>query len=378
MFIIRERHQLENRNRMLNLALGGGGVKGIAYLGVFEAAENRGYTWKTMAGVSTGSLAGSFAAAGYSFDMMRGILDNFDMGKVIIGSTDEKNPLISRYIDYYNNMRSYGNMSPEEFLAHAHYGDYRGSELFPDLNEDFLEARGNFISNVVNLSREGYFCDGDYIEEWVSRILKGRGIATFADFKGGEKNDINPHGYKMRMTAVDLTRWKVITLPDDIEFYGIDPDRLEVAKAIRMSTSVPFAFKPVEIKKREGGRGKTYHIVDGGVLDNFPIWLVDKSPDIRTVGFKLDGGKSKIFSMSFPLSILKVLISASHDIGVPVYTYNTENVKHINAVKVSSLNFKLTGAEKQYLYESGKYSADMFFERFENKKPAKQYRYFYR
>jgi len=32
------------------------------------------------------------------------------------------------------------------------------------------------------------------------------------------------------MTAVDANRGRIVVLPDDISYYGIDPDRLEVAK----------------------------------------------------------------------------------------------------------------------------------------------------
>jgi len=53
-------------NRILNLVLGGGGIKGIAYVGVFTEAEKRGYKWANIAGVSAGALAGSYLAAGYS------------------------------------------------------------------------------------------------------------------------------------------------------------------------------------------------------------------------------------------------------------------------------------------------------------------------
>jgi len=40
------------------------------------------------------------------------------------------------------------------------------------------------------------------------------------------------------MTAVDANRGRIVVLPDDISYYGIDPDRLEVAKAVRMTEAV--------------------------------------------------------------------------------------------------------------------------------------------
>ena len=49
--------------KVLNLVLGGGGIKGIEYAGAFNVAEKRGYHWGNIAGVSAGALAGSYLAA---------------------------------------------------------------------------------------------------------------------------------------------------------------------------------------------------------------------------------------------------------------------------------------------------------------------------
>ena len=50
------------------LALGGGGVKGHAHLGVMRVLEREGYTIRAIAGTSAGGLWGCFYAAGYSPD----------------------------------------------------------------------------------------------------------------------------------------------------------------------------------------------------------------------------------------------------------------------------------------------------------------------
>ena len=77
-----------------------------------------------------------------------------------------------------------------------------------------------------------------------------------------------------------------------------------------------FAFKPVEIKRKDGDKTKTHYIVDGGVLDKFLPGLL-KIQKYPKVGFTLDGGEKKgIFHMDTPLGILKALISVVHDIGV--------------------------------------------------------------
>lgn len=50
----------------ISLALGGGGIKGIAHIGVIECLEKAGYKIRAIAGTSAGGLVGSIYAAGYS------------------------------------------------------------------------------------------------------------------------------------------------------------------------------------------------------------------------------------------------------------------------------------------------------------------------
>ncbi len=50
----------------LALALGGGGAKGFAHLGVLRVLEEQGYRVRAIAGTSAGAIVGSLYAAGYS------------------------------------------------------------------------------------------------------------------------------------------------------------------------------------------------------------------------------------------------------------------------------------------------------------------------
>jgi len=54
-----------------------------------------------------------------------------------------------------------------------------------------------------------------------------------------------------------------------------------------MSMSIPIFFEPVEIKDKNK---ITHYIVDGGLLSNYPVWLLDDgscNPNWPTFGFKL-------------------------------------------------------------------------------------------
>lgn len=86
------------KNNLINVVLAGGGVKGIAYIGVFEVAEQKGFKVSNIAGVSAGALAGSIVASGYNSFELKEILNKFDLGKIEVDSIPKKS---SDYFEIY-------------------------------------------------------------------------------------------------------------------------------------------------------------------------------------------------------------------------------------------------------------------------------------
>lgn len=351
-------------NRTINVVMGGGGVKGIAYIGVFAIMERMGYTLANLAGVSAGSLAGAFAAAGYNSSGMWDIMQKFDFEKVQMDRIPQKVPVVGHLMGYAKKTDIRSDNLATEFLSKRNiWFDPTG----------FADERAGVFGNIITFCKEGCLFDGDLLEEWVRNSLAAKGVRTFADLRGGRQDKMNPNGYKVRMTGVDCNRGKVVVLPDDVSFYGINPDDFEVAKAVRISTCVPFAFKPVEIKAAINGKTRIFNLVDGGVLDSFPDWVIENTGE-RTVGFKLNGGESKFFSLDTPLSILKTLVSAVTNIGVPKEKAPDFEVEEINTTKVNFLDFNLTEEDKKYMYAAGESAAISLFSRFEPKK-ARDWKY---
>jgi len=345
-------------NLNANLVLGGGGIKGMAYVGLLEEAEKRGIYFRNISGVSAGAIAGACIAAGYQSKELRKEFYEFDFGKLNIDKIVEKVPVVQSYMEFCANTR-FVDKSIYSFLNMRHDDPVRQEE---SLDDDFSFYRGNLFKNIIKFSKQGCLFDGDLLEEWVYKLLAKKGIRTFADLRGGVADYANPMGYKVRMTAVDAKRGKVIVLPDDMAYYGLNPDKLEVAKAVRMSSSVPFAFKPVEFYTNTGGKTKKHYIVDGGVLDNLPLWTISPSLRRPLIACRLNGENSKKVAFD-PLNILKGFISAIHDIGVPKYIVRNCHFISINTSKVSFLNFNLSDEDKEYLYKSGKKAAAPVFNR---------------
>ena len=353
---------MKKAGRIVNIALGGGGVRGIAYIGAFDVMEKRGYLPGKIAGVSAGSLAGAFAAAGYDSAGMFEAMSRFDFNGIQIDKLSYKVPAIGRFIEYIASHGSKDKPDVVEFLASGlQTGFLRNNE----------GRKPGILKSLAALGKEGCLFDGDLLEEWVSQTLAVKGIRTFGDLRNGRKDRLNPEGYKIRMTGVDCNRVKVVVLPDDLPFYGLDPDKFEVAKAVRISTAVPFAFKPVELVRNEGGKSKVYNLVDGGVLDPFPGWLLPT--DEKGLGYRLNSSESKLLGIDTPLNILKSLISSVHDIGVqrrisevgPGGESPNLSIGEIDTGNVGFLDFDLTAADKLFLYNSGKRAASKLLDNLE-------------
>lgn len=336
-------------NYVLNLVLSGGGIKGIAFVGAYEELERRYRKFGNIGGVSAGALIGALIGAGYSSRELVKILKEFDFSILKLRSGEYLEASLNRKIRSLMKERNTINDSDIEALLYRQ--DYPELQHIKKHKDDFKGIRGNFLSNLIAFSQQNAFLDGDLLEKWVTQLLANRGIHTFSDFRGGIADKVNPRGYKVRMTAVDANSGRVIVLPDDIARYNIDPDKLEVAKAVRMSTSVPFVFEPCVLMKKEGNVLRQHYIIDGGVLDNFPVWLIDSNQQ-NIIGLKLEGKEPK--ELQTAENMLKKLLANSHDTGVPKNSYNIDNIAHINTGSISFLDFDINQENMQFLYEQGK------------------------
>ncbi len=66
----------------INLALGGGGSKGNAHIGVLRVLEREGFRVRAVAGTSAGGMAAAAYAAGYSPDELEAHMCQVDQGKL--------------------------------------------------------------------------------------------------------------------------------------------------------------------------------------------------------------------------------------------------------------------------------------------------------
>lgn len=293
----------------LDAVFEGGGVRGIGLVGAAAVVEERGYIFENVAGTSAGAIVASLLAAGFEAEEIYAFMD----GDVDLARIKDRSLL------------------------------------------DRIPAIGPLLS----LIRENGIYEGDYLEEVLRAKLASKGIRTFEDLVIDEYRDAPRYRYRLQVVAVDVTREKLLLLPRDIADYGIEPDDLDVAKAVRMSMSIPLFFEPVTLTHESG---KLCHIVDGGVLSNFPVWIFDDdtaNPPWPTFGFRLIDGDNAIDG---PYSFAKAVGLTMINGFDPRFSEPEDDRRSmlIPAGSVGLTRFDLTPAERRQLYESGRKTAERF------------------
>jgi NTE family protein len=148
---------------------------------------------------------------------------------------------------------------------------------------------------------------------------------------------------------------------------------MKISDAVRISISIPLFFKSVKFQNIKDEKMDVY--VDGGILDNYPIWVFDNDrPNQQTLGFKLlstDGIKEKIIGKPDYKPIDNIMDYMSSLVDTIMYNANRLHIKSdywdrtvpIPIGTISSVNFDLTDEDKDFLINSGKLATITFFEK---------------
>ncbi|MFC1995171.1 patatin-like phospholipase family protein [Chloroflexota bacterium] len=305
----------------------GGGVKGIGLVGAVSVAEERGYRWINVAGTSAGAIVAALLAAGYSAFELKAIMQELD------------------------------------------YRRFKDTTLL-----DKVPIAGPLGSLIFE---KGIY-EGNFLENWIRDLLRQKGIETFGDLIVEEFKSDERYRFKLRVIASDITRGRMLVLPQDIADFAIRPEDLDVATAVRMSMSIPFFYEPVKLKKRKSDEAS--YIVDGGLLSNFPVWLFDSEsgmPEWPTFGFKLaepeEGSPNRIRG---PVSLLAALFSTMMEAHDARYIEDTEFVRTvaIPTLGIKTTEFDISPARSEELYQSGRQAAEKFFDTWNFERYASKYR----
>jgi len=302
----------------------GGGVKGIGLVGAVAAVEEAGYEFENLAGTSAGAIVAGLLAAGYGAKRL----------KEIVGT-----------IDYHK---------------------------FQD--KDTLDRLGipGMLASIVT---EYGIYEGKYFEEWFGDLLKETGKTKFGDILTDDPRE--EYKYKLQVIASDLSDRKLLVLPGDLKLFGLDPDEFPIARAVRMSMSIPVFFEPVKL---EDVNGRAHYIVDGGILSNYPVWLLDDRENCTwpTFGFKLvepaeqklkEGAPIPIRNpVDFLSAMLGTMMGAHDNYHISVSKGDYARTIGIGTVvktavgdkEIKTTYFDITPEETEKLYQNGYQAARDF------------------
>jgi NTE family protein len=311
---------MHEREQRVDAVFEGGGVKGIALVGAAAMVEATGYQFHNLAGTSAGAIVATLLGVGYTAAELQSILMDLDFTTLTDPATMlSRIPLIGKYLGILTDL-----------------GMYKG-DVFLQLMRAWLAAKG---------------------------------VKTFGDLVLPGETETR-YRFKVHVVASDISRGNMLILPDDAQTYGIAPERLEVALAVRMSMSIPYFFTPVTLTNTLGQRCS---IVDGGLLSNFPIELFDTPPpavpEWPTFGFALVSDPSdptadvRVESkVRGPLTLFAALFQTAvvahdaHAMAVPDIAARTIRIDDLG---LPPTQFDLTQIHKAALYEAGQAAARDF------------------
>jgi NTE family protein len=281
----------------------GSGVRGCAVVGAMEFIERQGFTPSHLAGTSSGAMLAALRVAGYTPKELRHMLFSTDFTK---------------FCD----------------------GDGFGRKLY-----NILMHRGIY--------------DGDIMQEFLADKLAAKGIYKFGDLLSDDTSDIK-YKWRFRCIVADVTKEKMVVFPDDANLYGIDPNELDVALAVRCSMSIPVFFKPKNINNSV--------MVDGGILSNYPINMWDSVglPEWPTFGILLDDNGDEVvrghigrWPHDYFLALFETMMKAHDKRLIKPGDFKHRTIK-VPVSGIKTTDFDLTWGQKLQLYYNGYTAAKNF------------------
>lgn len=327
------------QRKQADLVLEGGGVLGIGHVGALSALEEKRYSFPRVAGTSAGAIVAALAAAGMPSTELREVMRTLDYGRFKDKDMLDRVPLVG-----------------------------------PGLSALF----------------ENGIYEGKQLVEWLGNLLADRGKETFGelhrdDDDAGAAPDIERR-YKLVVIAADVTRGELVRLPWDYERYGLDPDRQLVVDAVRASMSIPLFYEPVELKP---AKGPSSTLVDGGLLSNFPIEILDRTdlarPRWPTFGVKLvpqlPAGGAQMFPWlaaigGLPRFLEHVAVTAvaGHDQGYLAKPWVKARTIRVDVGRVNPIDFGISRSSQEKLFKRGRDAARGFLDDWSFRKYLARYR----
>lgn len=358
-----------------DLVFEGGGAKGMAFVGAYEAFVEQGHTFGRLLGTSAGAITAALLAAGYTADEMLAALAEQENGK----------PVFATF------MGVPGSFSEAEIRGGAVRRLLRDIDikLLPDLVEERLDdaiaqmlADSPRLRHVYSLIERGGWYAADRFVSWLEAKLDS------GPWKGGQRafsgmtlaQFYAETGVELSVVAADTTGGRLLVLNHHTA------PACPLVWAVRMSMSIPFVWPEVIWSVEWGaylGMPIAGHaVVDGGVLSNFPIELLisDELQVTRLMGPKgedpvlgmlIDEGmpvrqlpsdsRGQLLEVDVQVTELRIVrrlmglvdtVTTAHD--KMVIDAFSDLVVHLPAGGYGTTEFSMSDAKREALVEAGR------------------------
>lgn len=338
-----------NRQKFKNFIFQGGSVKGLAYVGALDVLEKSGIKIsgvKRMGGTSVGSITATLLSVGYDVNELNEDLKSLDFTQFLDIEDNELRQLVFRYINNEKTLLAMLNDKFEEKkpTLYACKKELENMGKLGILWHRFSAIRqvlGDFILKLLpplkKVMDEKGIAEGDEFRKWMEEkisIKTGIKFTTFAELN--ELHEKDPKKYKqLYLIGGNATEKKC-----EVFSHEQTPD-LIISDAVRISMSIPVLFKPHQkyIKLNEKRvlekTSRKHFYIDGGVFDNYPIWLFD---DKKYYGKHEKSGRYNTETLGFRLEPFMKTLTKQIDKGggvLDIYKKseeetNNENWKFLN------------------------------------------------
>lgn len=326
-----------------NLVFEGGGVLGIAYLGALDFLYSKGIlrNLKRTAGTSAGAISACLTSFSLPFSEIKKQIDSLDYKKV-----------------------------PEKVI-------HPDLDKIPIPFKKELEKIFGDIDCIYRLIKNYGWYSSEYFYQWIKEQIASQFDSskklppyTFEDFK-------NPYIHKNQRPFLDLylIGTDISTNSSRIFCYEATPN-MEVAKAVRISMSIPIFFESVKVDIGDPQEESVRHIFsDGGIMRNYPIGVFDSN---YFTGAKVDGVNMETLGVKFKnkvryreinnfIQYIENLLKSFSRVQQDLYNYNLKDrfrSIEIDGGDVSFIDFNITPNDETYnfLYEQGYKAAKNYFE----------------
>ncbi len=318
-----------------NLALEGGGVRGLAYAGALEVLEQKNILQhiEKVAGSSAGAIAGLMISLGYNSVEIDSILQNLKI-------------------------------------------------------QQFNDGK-DIVGKIIRIKKEYGLFKGKKFEKWIGKLIEyktGDSNTTFYDLH--QKHLLDNTFKDFYCTGTNISR-------QQLEIFSWETwPQMQIKTAVHISSCIPFYFKPVAIDsignevyaKKPLPKYDLY--VDGGMLCNFPINMFDKCPEghspltsknveynYETLGLKLEREKqvqefeeNKTEIAPYQIKNMKEYTSAVMNLMMEKLSRNSADLSnekgrtiYISYGEISGRPRKISLEEKKILHDNGFAAATQFF-----------------